>query len=67
MFLASHKPVRAFAYVNLFAFVLAFLFFKQALPSTWCFFAAILSGIIYWILNPLNNKSTDLNQSELTE
>jgi hypothetical protein len=67
MFLASYKPVRAFAYINLLAFILAFVFFKQALPSTWCFFAAILSGVIYWILNPKKNTNTDKHQSNLAE
>jgi len=26
------------------------IFFTQYLTSVWCFFAALISGVIYWIL-----------------
>ena len=62
LFLASYKRVRVFAYINLVAFALAFFFFEKALPSTWCFFAALLSGIIYWLLNDKKNMIPDADQ-----
>jgi hypothetical protein len=32
------------------------LFFTQYLTSVWCFFAAIISGVIYWILSDSKKK-----------
>jgi hypothetical protein len=55
MLISSLKNIRVFAIVNIMALLLSFTFYKQALPSTWCFFAAILSGCIYWLLK--NNRS----------
>lgn len=50
MFLSSLKGVKLLAYANFISLVLAFIFFQMALPSTWCFFAAFLSAIIYGII-----------------
>lgn len=50
LFVSSLKGAKVLATANFIALVLAFVFFKHSLPSTWCFFAAILSGIIYWII-----------------
>jgi hypothetical protein len=57
LFVSSLKGARMLAVANFIALVLAFIFFKHSLPSTWCFFAAILSGIIYWIVR-VNWKKT---------
>jgi hypothetical protein len=57
LFVSSLKGARVLAVANFIALVLAFIFFKHSLPSTWCFFAAILSGIIYWIVR-VNSKKT---------
>jgi hypothetical protein len=57
LFVSSLKGARVLAVANFIALVLAFIFFKHSLPSTWCFFAAILSGIIYWIVR-VNWKKT---------
>ncbi len=57
LFVSSLKGARVLAVANFIALVLAFIFFKHSLPSTWCFFAAILSGIIYWIVR-MNSKKT---------
>ena len=50
LYVSSLKGAKVLATANFIALVLAFVFFKHSLPSTWCFFAAILSGIIYWIV-----------------
>jgi len=50
LYVSSLKGAKVLASANFVALILAFLFFKHSLPSTWCFFAAILSGIIYWIV-----------------
>ena len=55
LFVSSLKGAKVLATANFIALVLAFVFFKHSLPSTWCFFAAILSGIIYWIVR-MNSK-----------
>ena len=30
--------------------LLAAIFYKEYLTSVWCFFAALISAVIYWIL-----------------
>lgn len=32
------------------------IFFSQYLTSVWCFFAALLSGVVYWILHDIRKK-----------
>jgi hypothetical protein len=50
LFMSSGKKMYVFAAANLLSLVLAYVFFENALPSTWCFFAAILSGLIYYLI-----------------
>jgi hypothetical protein len=50
LYVSSLKGAKVLATANFIALISAFIFFKHSLPSTWCFFAAILSGIIYWIV-----------------
>jgi hypothetical protein len=57
LFVSSLKGAKVLATANFIALISAFIFFKHSLPSTWCFFAAILSGIIYWIVR-MNSKKT---------
>ena len=57
MLISSLKNIRIFAMVNILALILSFTFYKQALPSTWCFFSAILSGCIYWLLKTQTAKT----------
>ncbi|MFA7302259.1 MAG: DUF6629 family protein [Candidatus Paceibacterota bacterium] len=47
-FVSSHKFVRLFGIVVFIGFVVAGWFYLETFSSVWCFFAAILSGIIYW-------------------
>lgn len=51
LFVSSRNGVFWLAVSNFISLLIAYYFFRHALPSTWCFFAAVLSGIIYWILN----------------
>lgn len=46
-FFSSDATVRIFGALALILFVLAYGFFAVALFSVWCFFAAVLSSIIY--------------------
>ena len=47
-FASSDATIRLFGALALVLFLLAYGFFTVALFSVWCFFAAVLSSIIYW-------------------
>ena len=49
-FVSSHPFVRLFGVLALISFLGTYLYATQALVSVWCFFAAILSLIIYFHL-----------------
>lgn len=46
-FFSSHPFVRLFGVLALVSFVAAYFFYARALVSVWCFFAAVLSMVIY--------------------
>ena len=46
-FVSSHPFVRMFGLLSLLSFVATYLFYARALVSVWCFFAALLSLLIY--------------------
>jgi hypothetical protein len=46
-FVSSHPFVRLFGVLALISFIGTYLYSSRALVSVWCFFAAILSLIIY--------------------
>lgn len=46
-FVSSHPFVRLFGLLALLSFIATYLYYTRALVSVWCFFAAILSLIIY--------------------
>ena len=46
-FFSSHAFVRLFGLLALLSFVATYLLYTRALVSVWCFFAAILSVLIY--------------------
>jgi hypothetical protein len=50
MFLSTLKGVKLLALINFLALVFCFYLFQYSLPSTWCFFAAFISSMIYWII-----------------
>lgn len=49
-FIASYKRLRLFAAVLIISIIVATIFYKTWLISVWCFFAAVLSIIIYTII-----------------
>lgn len=55
-FVSSSKILNIFGGVLLIAFVIAGWFYLETFSSVWCFFAAILSAIIYWYFK---NKPAD--------
>ncbi len=47
LFFSSHNAVIAFGVVALLSFIAAYAFYAVWFISVWCFFAAVLSGIVY--------------------
>ena len=47
MLFSSHKAVQLFGVAAFVAFVAAYAFYAMWLISVWCFFAAIMSGIVF--------------------
>lgn len=61
---SSHIRIRIFGILTFLLFIVAAWFYTEALFSVWCFFAAILSVIIYLHFKLLNERSflaTQLN------
>ena len=56
---SSHKIIKIFGVMALVAFTISYLFYRISLVSVWCFFAAILSVIIYgYFKNKITEGST---------
>lgn len=45
---SSHKAIRIFGWALLASFIISGWFYFETFSSVWCFFAAVLSAIIYW-------------------
>jgi hypothetical protein len=50
LFISSIKRTHLMGVLMFLSCLVTAIFFTQYLTSVWCFFAAILSGVIYWIL-----------------
>lgn len=50
LFVSSIKRTHLMAMLMFFSCVITAIFFTQYLISVWCFFAALISGVIFWIL-----------------
>ena len=46
--LSSHRTVIAFGVLALLSFAAAYFFYATWFISVWCFFAAVLSAVVYW-------------------
>lgn len=57
-FICSYKKMRWFAGVLAISLMLTNIFYKAWLISVWCFFAALLSIVIYYILFQQNKRQT---------
>jgi hypothetical protein len=57
LFISSLKRTHLLGILMTFSCIVTIIFFRQYLTSVWCFFAAIISGVIYWILNDLKRVS----------
>jgi hypothetical protein len=50
LFVSSIKRTHLMGMLMFFSCVITAIFFTQYLISVWCFFAALISGVIFWIL-----------------
>lgn len=50
LFVSSIKRMRLFGTLLFFSCLITAIFFTQYLTSVWCFFAALISGVVFWIL-----------------
>jgi hypothetical protein len=53
LFVSSVKKTHFLGVLMTLSCIVTIIFFKQYLTSVWCFFAALISGVVYWILNDL--------------
>jgi hypothetical protein len=51
LFISGIRKTHFLAILMFLSCLITAIFFTQYLISVWCFFAAIISGVIYWILN----------------
>lgn len=61
LLISSHKCIRDFSLVILFAFGISYIFFYYALSSVWCFFAAIVSLNVTFIEEQLKPSRAKQN------
>lgn len=51
LFISSIKKTHLMGALMFFSCLVTAIFFTQYLTSVWCFFAALISGVVYWILS----------------
>ncbi len=51
LFVSSIKRTHLLGILMSLSCLITIIFFTQFLTSVWCFFAALISGVIYWILS----------------
>lgn len=51
LFISSIKRTHLLGILMTLSCIITAIFFTQYLTSVWCFFAAIISGVIYWIMS----------------
>jgi hypothetical protein len=50
MFISSRKGMTEYGLANIFGLIIAGIFYESSVPSTWCFFSALFSIMIYRII-----------------
>jgi hypothetical protein len=56
LFVSSIKRTHLLGILMFSSCLITAIFFKQFLTSVWCFFAALISGVIFWILHDSRKK-----------
>jgi hypothetical protein len=67
IFISSVKRMWLFGTMIAVSCLITDIFFSQYLTSVWCFFAAIISIAIYWILRGTRNEAEELTAGAGTE
>lgn len=57
LFVSSIKRTQLLGVLMFLSCLITAIFFRQYLTSVWCFFAAFISGVIFWILRDAKRKS----------
>lgn len=61
LFISSIKRTQLMGILMFFSCLITGIFFTQFLTSVWCFFAALISGVVFWILSD-SKKEFNLNK-----
>jgi len=61
-FFSSNKKMKWLGVVFLASYLFAVLFYKGFVISVWCFFAALLSFIVFWIILDLRKNTPAIHQ-----
>lgn len=56
LFISSIKKTHLLGVLMFLSCAVTVVFFRQFLTSVWCFFAALISGVIFWILRDSKRK-----------
>lgn len=56
LFVSSIKRTHLLGVLMFLSYLVTAIFFPQYLTSVWCFFAALISGVIFWILRDSKRK-----------
>jgi hypothetical protein len=56
LFISSVKRIHLMGILMSLSCLVTAIFFTHFLTSVWCFFAALISGVIYWILSDLQKE-----------
>ena len=64
LFVSSIKRTHLLGGLMFLSCLLTAIFFRQYLTSVWCFFAALISGVIFWILRD-SKRVFNLNKLDL--
>jgi urea transporter len=56
-FVSSVRRMWVFGVLIAVSCIVTGIFFAQYMTSVWCFFAAIISIIVYWILHGIKSKA----------
>lgn len=63
LFVSTLKKMRIMAVLMMLSCLLTILFCKEYLTSVWCFFAALISLVIYWIISD-SERAVTLDEKE---
>ncbi|HEY3390498.1 MAG TPA: DUF6629 family protein, partial [Prolixibacteraceae bacterium] len=64
LFISSIKRTHLLGVLMFLSCLVTAIFFRQYLTSVWCFFAALISGVIYWILRD-SKREFNFNKQDL--